>query len=863
MAQVALSYSAAQIDAAIAKINSLIFDNTPKLASNNPVTSNGIREALDVQKLEVDAAKEEALQAIDNTEQSAIINFNAQRVTPEMLSAEVLQLINASGGGTITNLPDGEDLTTENVNQSGGVLKFANRQFDSVNFSGKGYCILRKNIQENKNVLEQSYISKTNTIYVIRYDYDLNGSKINIPENSILLFDGGSLRNGTIIIGNSNIIAGFYKIFDNILIYDKGVDSAKIIFKVEWFGAIGDGITDDTLAIQSCSNNSRYGIEFQTKNYVISDTISIKCRNVITNNAVFITTVKRKFAFVFDSTASNTTGYSTIRGAFTLENRDKDFEIIFDTVSFPALSVNLTTIEAIDTSKVAYKDFTIAGAEVGDMVIIENEPIQGGYIKFSGEVIAKNTVRIYANNFSYSNVNIEQTELNVKILSGVCHGINIGGTIQSFECIRLIQYTGVSCGIGSGVDIECGIRYQALSKCYYSHLEVNTFAAGGITFSCNARNNCNTFKVISFSAPYSTSHELANTYPIHSVVIGGINNFFEVLSLEGLYEKEAMVLYGIGNVCNNAYCELVQNELYPSNNKCIKSYRYSAGNSIVFRYANAFIDFINDVKGVNFIEKTQAYYINGGMQRRPNISRNLLSNFSFKYGFANWNDFTSGNNKSKEIIPGAFNNTFGYKFYTENGRIALSQDITLPTDSINNVILTASCWVRKSECNIAISTTGVQVMNNTSKKYDEWNYIETKVMMPFENKSVSKITVQFRSPDNYTGELEIFNPCLTIGENAESFGNDIQSVYKIGQGIVFNSGSAINAGETYYYDYENSNVNENSIINFSFSTTDKNAFLEKFDIIAYPINGFIRLKLTNKTQSVQYSTRIYPTFHIL
>ena len=92
------------------KQDNLTFDKTPTINSNNPVTSGGIREALDVQKNEVNEAKDKALQAIDENEQSAISNFNSQRVTPEMLSESTKQLIEASGGGTITNLADDEDI---------------------------------------------------------------------------------------------------------------------------------------------------------------------------------------------------------------------------------------------------------------------------------------------------------------------------------------------------------------------------------------------------------------------------------------------------------------------------------------------------------------------------------------------------------------------------------------------------------------------------------------------------------------------------------------------------------------------------------------------------------------------------------
>ena len=101
----------------------------------------------------------------------------------------------------ITNAADEEDISSieENGIQK---LKFADRNYEPLNASGKGYKILRKNIQiidrVRKNILAQDMINEPNTIYEIRYDFDLNGTEISIPENCVLNFTGGSLSNGSI-----------------------------------------------------------------------------------------------------------------------------------------------------------------------------------------------------------------------------------------------------------------------------------------------------------------------------------------------------------------------------------------------------------------------------------------------------------------------------------------------------------------------------------------------------------------------------------------------------------------------------------------------------------------------------------------
>lgn len=116
--------------------------------------------------------------------------------------------------------PDEEDLTVTTPDENGNALvHLKDRTYDESNFSGKGYKILRKNIQTidgvRKNILNSNIISEPNTIYEIRYDFDLNDAEITIPENCVLKFNGGSLSNGTI---NGNYAKIETETLDNVLI---------------------------------------------------------------------------------------------------------------------------------------------------------------------------------------------------------------------------------------------------------------------------------------------------------------------------------------------------------------------------------------------------------------------------------------------------------------------------------------------------------------------------------------------------------------------------------------------------------------------------------------------------------------------
>lgn len=102
----------------------------------------------------------------------------------------------------------------EDITQEEGNLKLKDRSYDKANFSGMGKKILRKNIVDSVNTLTQSMMQATNTIYVIQYEFTL-GEDITVPENCVLKFEGGLLKNGT-LVGNDTKIIGNY-IFESIV----------------------------------------------------------------------------------------------------------------------------------------------------------------------------------------------------------------------------------------------------------------------------------------------------------------------------------------------------------------------------------------------------------------------------------------------------------------------------------------------------------------------------------------------------------------------------------------------------------------------------------------------------------------------
>lgn len=217
------------------------------------------------------------------TENLNTINKALEDSVPDEIPTEGSQSTVTSGGVyeaieetvNLIPVPDEEDVTKTEE----GKLKFADREYDSLTPDGMGYVILRK----NKALTEQITSDVNNTIYEIRYDFDLEGETVYVGSGCVLKFAGGKISNGTIDIKNDSISeydilrieAGEYQIFDNVTI--NGYFNAKKIY-VEWFGAKGDYNTDDTeafrYAIKTLNGKGKSLYLGSNKIYVISGPIN-------------------------------------------------------------------------------------------------------------------------------------------------------------------------------------------------------------------------------------------------------------------------------------------------------------------------------------------------------------------------------------------------------------------------------------------------------------------------------------------------------------------------------------------------------------------------------------------------------------
>ncbi len=164
------------------------------------------------------------------------------------------RVYNYTGDNVINNFENFPD--DENIEEVDGLLRLKDR-ISAPGF--KGYRIIRSDFDFNN--FPSGY---ENSILEIRYNFDVGGGSVTIPSGCILKFDGGKILNA----GNINFNNCYIQAEPEENIIESVVVSGKILNKVvfpEWFGAVGDGVNNDSSAFQKAINVAKKDIGLNRK----------------------------------------------------------------------------------------------------------------------------------------------------------------------------------------------------------------------------------------------------------------------------------------------------------------------------------------------------------------------------------------------------------------------------------------------------------------------------------------------------------------------------------------------------------------------------------------------------------------------
>ena len=120
--------------------------------------------------------------------------------------------------------------------------------------------------------LDGSPFSKSDTCFIIDKVCNLRGQTILLGANDTLIFKGGILVNGIVKGNNTYVEASDRFIFQRVTL--TGSWDKNTLAYPEWFGAKGDGVTDDAISIQLALDCFRK-VQLGKKKYATSKTIQV------------------------------------------------------------------------------------------------------------------------------------------------------------------------------------------------------------------------------------------------------------------------------------------------------------------------------------------------------------------------------------------------------------------------------------------------------------------------------------------------------------------------------------------------------------------------------------------------------------
>ena len=438
---------------------------------------------------------------LDDTGKWAMFQFQGTRKNQWGTLSFWVDLIDLMTGITII---DSKDIVTETNSANQVSLKFADKVYNTADYSGLGRIYLRKNIVKvedpvtgntiTMNLLQQSMISKENTIYILQYDYNLNKQTLSVPSGSVLVFEGGSISTGTLSGNNTIIIAEPYNIFKTIE-FAGTFNLEKVI--PEWFGAKGDNSTINTKPFQDAIDFAELiasNVEFQSGNYIIDNTLYIRKQS-----RIHITGMGKYKTFILLNTTSPVNSMIDINSpevtTYYQFIRIKDLSLYVNNNAEYGIYAPKLTASEIDSITVFGASNYALRIEYGWSNILYNCAFSRGT---NGVYLYRSANAIMMRQCTFTN------------LSGVGLHMEAGNAISVMDC----DFESVK---GVPIYIKNRVTNLTVNGCYFEGNNETGFDFTNVAF------NVKTSIIINGSA-ISADTSFGDTYKNESIVI--TNNYF-------------------------------------------------------------------------------------------------------------------------------------------------------------------------------------------------------------------------------------------------------------------------------------------------------------------------------------------------
>tara|TARA_R110000772_G_C13310212_1_gene439965 strand:- start:9589 stop:12177 length:2589 start_codon:yes stop_codon:yes gene_type:complete len=479
--------------------------------------------------------------------------------TPSKIANDPNPLLNgswavSSGAWVQNNSVVSQIIDSEDIKTSGNSLLVNDRVKSASN--ELGYYRIRSGF--NWGAIPVGY---ANCVLEIMHSFDLGGITVNIPSNVTLKFNGGKFLNGTLSGDKTNIDAEAVQILDVDMVLSGTWDLVESY--PQWFGAVGDGSTDDSVSFQKTLNtfkniyilDNTYLVNQLTcgNDITISGTGTLISDSVVTSN--FVLSISGATPTQISSLAVNTVyGDQSITLDSVESLVDGDVLMILNPTdySFNGARANYRAGELLEVSFINGAIVNLHNSVVSPSVTTEVLVYKMNNIKAS--ISGIKIIASDASNAGGVSVDYVQNSVfkDLKINGGENSGFSIG---HSYKCnidkidtknnFSKLASSGLNYGIAIGNSQDINVTNSFLYG--YRH-GLTTGGGNDFAIPCRFINvlNCKSYSVTLQSLDMHGNSEFftySNNTVQHGIVIGGDNHIVSNNTILGEVENGSSILF--------------------------------------------------------------------------------------------------------------------------------------------------------------------------------------------------------------------------------------------------------------------------------------------------------------------------------